>query len=645
MMSCSGVQMLNQKNLYSKDFLAQINSIELIFRDGDKAAALNRLNTMNDTLLNANEKAKKLNLIGIIQFSQADIDAAVKSFQAANQVVDNDYRLKSQIGLNLASCYFKKTEFDLAYSVLEDTEVNNLTDLDKEKFHKLNYKLSMEKAEFKQAAVSLIQLMSKDETLSDVLNSEYRGNLIENFQKVPSSGRVHLLSDNVDSSPAVIAYLGKLEAMTRFQRGDKSGAEDVISWLGDHFSNNPQIMTFIDDYKNRIENFSKIKSKIVGITIPLHSDNIKKNRNSKAVLAGVTTALMSPSIKDLGLDIMTMDNKGSPFIARKNIQELVTKHHVGAIIGGLYPELALAEYLEAKKYGVLYISLSPVFLPKVEKDHLLIEIPGSVESQISTLFSEEVLTEFGRQMAVLYPWNEAGKSYADEIWSEYNKKNVKVSTINHYEKNLKDYLAPVRKLLGLGHPRERAEEGEIWAEINKARRSKVRIVNKIPPITDFDWVFVPSYPHEAVQIIPTFSYFDAKKITFFGGPSWFSKKLKNNARYLGKMFYVGDDPELLQRSFITEYKDINKANPNLLASRGYESFKLIADVIGKKEFEKRNELDEELISKKVLSGITSNWELNHGVWLKKMYVMRITRRSIKRHVFRPPVVSESESNE
>ncbi|MGB0360870.1 MAG: GTPase Era, partial [Endozoicomonas sp.] len=41
----------------------------------------------------------------------------------------------------------------------------------------------------------------------------------------------------------------------------------------------------------------------------------------------------------------------------KMINDLIQKHHVSIIIGGLFPDTAKEEYLEAKKYGVLYVSL------------------------------------------------------------------------------------------------------------------------------------------------------------------------------------------------------------------------------------------------------------------------------------------------
>ena len=44
-----------------------------------------------------------------------------------------------------------------------------------------------------------------------------------------------------------------------------------------------------------------------------------------------------------------------------------------------------------------------------------------------------------------------------------------------------------------------------------------RVVQKLKPLIDFDWVFVPSAPYNAIQIIPSFNYFDATELMI--GPS------------------------------------------------------------------------------------------------------------------------------
>ena len=115
-------------------------------------------------------------------------------------------------------------------------------------------------------------------------------------------------------------------------------------------------------------------------------------------------------------------------------------------------------------------------------------------------------------------------------------------------------------LLGLKNNRERKEELKLWKDIYSQSRRNVRIVNYLKPIIDFDWVFLPSYPHEAIQIIPTFHYYDVKKVKFIGGPSWLSKKLLKERRNLGSMIFVGDDPKDFDPKFKSLYISKNKRN-------------------------------------------------------------------------------------
>jgi hypothetical protein len=74
-------------------------------------------------------------------------------------------------------------------------------------------------------------------------------------------------------------------------------------------------------------------------------------------------------------------------------------------VGGLvFKILQKKNILEAKKvWGGLCFSFSNLSYLKMRKNHLLIEIPGSVESQVATALSPDVmLKRFGKKVAHTY---------------------------------------------------------------------------------------------------------------------------------------------------------------------------------------------------------------------------------------------------
>lgn len=628
--SCADIQMLNKKDYYSSAFLKRMESIQIIYKDGDKQLAMQKLQRIPDETITKAEKAKKYNFLGVMYFSRGNLGSAIENFQKAKEFVSGDYYLSSQIHLNLASSYYKGSNLELSRSIMKAVNLDTFNDKEKVKFYKLNLNVANELDDSKEIVNSLIFLMKDIKRFSEVEDYQYKELLIDKYRKLTSSERVFFLDKYQGNREVVIAYLGKQEVLQRFYQGDKSGAQDVIEWLEGRFLQLEEVARFVEDYKYRVDNFSKINSGAVGVLVPLSKSS--KSKYGKKVIAGVTTALNALQKDDQTLNIYIKDNKNNKFLARKMVQELVMKHHVSIIIGGLFPDLAKEEFLEAKKYGVLYISLSQVYLPREEKNHLLIEMQGSVESQINTVLSPKSLEYFGKKMAILYPWSDGGKSYMNEFWGFKNSGKIELTGINHYypakrrSSKYIDYREPVKQLLSLKYPRERKEELLVWKEIRNLDKRKFRIINEMPPVVDFDWVFVPSLPKEAIQILPTFPYFDAKGLKFVGGPSWINKKLKLEQSSLGKMYVIGNDIKELGVNFQKSYRAYNNVNPTLVDTISYDSMVIAKSILDNQTFKKRDELENRLLGLDKISGMTSSWTLINGLWLKKMDILKISKK-------------------
>ncbi|MCO4756317.1 MAG: ABC transporter substrate-binding protein, partial [Bacteriovoracaceae bacterium] len=469
---------------------------------------------------------------------------------------------------------------------------------------------------------SLIYLLKDKQLFSEINQSEYKAQLMDSFRKLSSSERVFLLERNDEKEAVIIPYLAAEEALQRYYFGDRAGAEDVLEWLENKFGNFEDVQSFVSEFQYRIENFAKVDVGAIGVVLPLSGD---KERFGKKALMGIDTALNQNDNQLLSVKLYTRDNKNNSTVARKLVHDLIQKHHVSVIIGGLFPSTAKEEYLEARKYGALFISLSPVYLDKEEKNHLLIEIPGSVQSQVAAIFSDEFLAKNGNNIAMIYPDSEGGLAYVNEVWRKSNEGKINIKSLASYDKNVKDYREWVQKLLGLKYTSERSEEFDLWKEIYslEKKNSSIRRIQTLKPVVDFDWVFAPSYPHEALQIIPSFTYFDAKGLMYVGGPSWMSRKLVKEQRNLGALRFVGDDPKDFDRSFMKTFADRNNARPALVETLAYEGMNLALSVVEGTKFEKREELERKLVNLEKIKGITGQWYLEEGVWLKELDILKI----------------------
>lgn len=626
--ACSGIKLLSPEEIYDKAFLARVDGIKAIYKNGDTQGAVTKLNQMKDSELKPSEMAVKYNLMGLIFYSKSVYKDSAKYFEKALETADKDRALKSKINLNLSSSYYQLKEYQKAFDASSNVEEIALSEEEMKSFYGLRYMLAAQLQKHEAVVSAIINLTRGQKSFKDIDDSNFREALLSSFEKLSPSERVYILEKNDDKKSIAVAYLAKVEIQNRFYTGDKSSAKDILSWLDRKYGDNDDVKAFVEDFNFRMTNYSKVEIGSVGVVIPMSGQHKTYGERS---LRGIDTLISQKDNKDLGIDIFVKDSQDNPIVAAKAVRELIEKHHVSMIIGGLFPSTAKEEYLEARKYGVFFISLSPVFLDKEMKSHLLIEIPGSVQSQIDTLVSGNIIQAFGSKVAIFYPDDEGGKSYINEMWRRYQSDKIELTSIHHFEKNLKDYRDPVMKALGLKFKRERQEELDVWKDVYKLEgKSSIRRIQTLKPVIDFDWVFLPTYPHEAIQIIPAFNYFDALGLKYVGGPSWMSRSLVKEQKNLGGLYFVGDDPKDFNNSFATDFKTRYGGAPKLIETLAFEAANVGMEIIKKTKAQNRDELESNLLSLNGINGITGNFYLKEGIWMKEMDILRITRGAIKK---------------
>lgn len=640
--ACSGISLINQGFEYDQKFIKRFEGIQSIYNDGDKSGAINRLNKLLSEKLTKAERAKVLNQLGIYHYNQNDYIRAQEFFEDARNYVKEDKELDAEIHLNLASTYFKLDMRESAFNVINSAKPKFLKKKIRITFYKLKLLLAQDQEDDKAILDSLIYLLADKKSFNEIKSSEYKELLVDNFRKLSPSERAYILDTKEKEDLLVIAYLGTEEAMQRYYFGDRQGANDVVDWLDKNYSSYKDVQRFIEDFRFRSENFAKIDGGSVGVVLPLSG---KKQRFGKSALKGLDAAINYDSSQISNIKVYTRDNRDNPVVAKKVIHDLIQKHHVSIIIGGLFSNTALHEYLEAKKYGVLYISLTPINLPRSEKNHLLIEVPGSIQSQLDKLISDDFLAAFGNRVAMFYPDDNRGETYLEEMWKHHSEGKINITSLYSYDHDSKvrDYRVWVEKLLGLKYKEERKEELDLWKEIYTLEKSSstIRRIQTLKPVIDFDWVFVPSYPHQARQFLPTFSYFDARNLTYIGDQSWMiSKKFLslNNKESWGKLFLVGDDTRKIDKTYYDIFKKRNNSRPSFIETFAFESMRLSLNVLKDSKFEQREDLERKIVNLQKLEGITGKWSLKDGLWIKELDLLRIIRDDVRK------VVIEDQSN-
>ena len=629
--SC-GITMIkkgSRSDLYTENFMIKLDAIKAMYRKGEADVALKSLMEMPGEGLLPSEKAMRRNLIGVILFSKEDYEKAIFNFDLALSASRLDESLTAQIHLNLASSYYKLSYMQKAFSAVNMSDYTQLSKSEAKKHHKLRYKLAKNLERDREKIESLILYLSDKKGITDLKNDPMYEYLLSGFVKLKSREKVELLEQFSELRGFVVGYLAYLEAEKIYYDGQKEEAKNYLEWIRKNYTDIDELIELVNNFYFRVENFAKMNQRAIGVILPLSGE--KKDYGERALL-GIDTGLSeinSRLTEGERFTLHIMDSEGSGAVGAYRVKDLIEKYSVGAIIGGLFSTEATKEYEEARKNGVLFVSLAQIFLPKEEKDHLLLEIPGSIESQVARVFSDEMLQVFGKNAAILYPQSQRGEAYVSEFWRRAQQTGVSITGINHYDKNQTDYRAPVRNLLGLQNSRARKEELDLLSEIHALEeRRTIRRIQTLKPVLDFDWIFIPAYPKEALQIIPSFTYFDAFNLKMVGGPSWRSRMLSRHSSKLGKLFFVGDDVRPVSNNFIKSFTSKYKTRPRLIEIRAYDSISILKSIFNEKAFETRDELDIHLRTQTELSGLTGSWYLEDSIWIKKMSSLMLKKGKI-----------------
>jgi hypothetical protein len=358
----------------------------------------------------------------------------------------------------------------------------------------------------------------------------------------------------------------------------------------------------------------------IGVVLPLSGDRMDI---SQKILAGIREA-----IKQLKSPLVLVVKDSTDV---KNLEklylELATKDGVGLVIGGAFPSTSDQEYQLASAMKMLFFSLAPVHLSSDQKSYDLLEVGGSVQSQNVALFNQNYAKLLGKRFTLIYSGDVAGSILSEDIWKQSQENQFSLENVSTYSKGMTDYRDSVLELLGLKYSRERLEEYNLWYRLYyyKTKNDLTR-VQVLKPKTDFDWVYLPTTPSEAMQIISSFIYAEAKNLTYVGGPQWRSAQLmRTSQQWTSKLYFLdsvreGDWGKKQGEAALDSFSSI----PEYL---GYEAMITAAAIY--KHLEEatasRSVWNDKVESLDELEEAIGIWEKRDKLWLKKMRLFSIEK--------------------
>ena len=295
-----------------------------------------------------------------------------------------------------------------------------------------------------------------------------------------------------------------------------------------------------------------------------------------------------------------LDSQGQADKTRKAVHTLVTKHHVIAIVGGsIKPHLSTG--FRQKKLKIL---ASPAILMS-QKSNLTQNRHYIFQNALTTSLISDQLTEFLihqlkiKSFAILYPNDPYGLDYANAFWSAVEKKGGKITGVQFYKPGETDFNGPIKRLIGTYYLQDRKKEYKEklkeWYS-KKSYSTKLRTLppkDILPPIADFECLFIPDSIKTLSLISPHIIYNNIKNIKLAGPNLWNQEKaLKKHSKYMNNIIFADlglSTNKFKQTSFYKKFNLTFNHKPGFFEVQAYESALALRQIIASGA-DTRNEL-------------------------------------------------------
>lgn len=333
---------------------------------------------------------------------------------------------------------------------------------------------------------------------------------------------------------------------------------------------------------HQLESAQNVASQTIGVVLPLSGRNAPVGQRA---LRGLEMGL-GLHIPGSGFKLAVMDSEGNPDSARRGVERLVREDNVIAIVGSLLSRTAPAVAAKADELEVPSIALSQrsgltEIGPTVFRNSLTSGM--QVRALVRTAMEEHGMKKF----AILYPNDPYGIEFTNIFWDEVIARGGQITAVQTYSTKETDFRLVIQRLVGTYFGEARYDEFQMRLRDlqQSGKKHSVRqsnLENVLPPITDFDAIFIPDSTRAMGQISAMLSYNDVRGLKLLGTNLWNTKDVAKRAgNFANSLIFVDStSPDSQDRSrFVSEYRALYKEDPSLIEIQAYDSGLILRQLI------------------------------------------------------------------
>jgi ABC-type branched-subunit amino acid transport system substrate-binding protein len=255
----------------------------------------------------------------------------------------------------------------------------------------------------------------------------------------------------------------------------------------------------------RISRLTFVRPNVIGVAVPLSGPY---KRWGDAILQGVAVALEGSQLR-----VSIRDTRGEPDGSAAAIEALALEEGAIVVLGGVTNAEAERAAATAEELNLPFVSLS-------KQDGLTDAGPHVFQNMLTASAQARALAEFAtrrgmRRFAIMYPSVSYGVELANAFWDEVEARGGEIRAAETYAADRTTFTPLVKDMVGKRFLDERSDWQEQQTEIAekekdpfRRRKALERAREKLPPVTDFDAIFIPDFASNVRLIAPSLAVED-----------------------------------------------------------------------------------------------------------------------------------------
>jgi len=388
----------------------------------------------------------------------------------------------------------------------------------------------------------------------------------------------------------------------------------------------PPLATFADVMRRALPTTAGARGTL-GVVLPLSGPFAhfgEESLNGILLAAGVFDELADDWARRANVRVVVRDSGGRPERAAEAVRELAEDASVAAIIGPLLKGESEAAAAAAEAAGVPLIALTARVEVAQGRTHVF-RVRTQPDQEIRTLV-DHAMNELGAQrFAILYPRDAYGRGLRGLFWDEVEDRGGYIVGVASYDPEATDFAEPIRRLVGYSlltgeeklaieerkkmlHSARRLPPDEALMLRQEARALTTEDGDPLPPIIDFDALFIPASHEKVVLIAPQLAFHEAAGTQLLGTSGWYHPDLVKIGRHhvAGALFtaqYYADSPLEFVRDFTVRYEATFAAEPDALVAQAFDAANLAIVQLARGR-ESREELRNGILEVRAYPGVS-----------------------------------------